>query len=102
MKNPLHPTTYDQLHGQEEVSDYILCLLVMLLQPAAESQYFTENTPFSVYKLLIFQQFIENDYFKINGGALGSIKIQFQLCYRIGISIMISYDRKNGPKFFYF
>ena len=78
MKNPPHPTTYDQLHGQEEVSDYILCLLVMLLQPAAKSQYFTENTPFLVYKLLIFQQFTENDCFKINAGALGIIKNQFQ------------------------
>ena len=78
MKNPPHPTTYDQLHGQEEVSDNILCLLVMLLQPAAKSQYFTENTPFFVHKLLIFQQSIENDYFKINAGALGSIKNQFQ------------------------
>ena len=78
MKNPPHPTTYDQLHGQEKVSDYILCLVVMLLQPAAKSQYFTENTPFLVYKLLIFQQFTENDCFKINAGALGTIKNQFQ------------------------
>ena len=77
MKNPLHPTTYDQHQGEEEVSDYILCFLVMLLQPAAKSQYFAENTPFLGYKSLIFQQSIENYYFKINAGALGIIKNQF-------------------------